>query len=268
MSFESGKKLGLIASIFNIIVPPIMVIAVFTLYASVLNSLLTSISGTETATTSSIGFLIAVLGIVIVGVVLAVVGYILFLIGMHRLSQYYNEPVIFKNLLKALIIQIIFAVVAVVFVFAFFFISSVSISTASTTTTAPSFALSILGVYAVALIISLVVSIYCALLYKRSFDKLAEKSQVDTFKTTGLLYLIGTLLTIVGIGSIIIWIAWIFAAMGYHKMTPTAPATAPFTYSPYPAQAPLTGQTKRCPNCGAENSPDAIYCQSCGRPLQ
>ena len=47
---------------------------------------------------------------VIVGVI-GFVGYILFMVGMHRLAQYYPEPAIFKNLLNALIIGIISTVV-------------------------------------------------------------------------------------------------------------------------------------------------------------
>ncbi|MCW3999730.1 MAG: DUF996 domain-containing protein [Candidatus Bathyarchaeota archaeon] len=265
MSLESGKKLGFTASILNIVVPPIMVVAVVVFFTSLFSSFLTSIFGGAPSAPTSFALITAFLGLAIVAGILALAAYILFLIAMHRLSKYYNEPVIFKNILRALIIQIIFVVVAVAVVVAFSAISSVSIASASTTAVR-SFILSLLGIYAVILLVSFALSIYYGLLYKRSFDRLAEKSGVEDFRTTGLLYLIGSVLAIIGIGGLIVWIAWIFAALGYRKLAPASPAPAPFTYSTYPA--PLNEQSKRCSVCGAENSPDSAYCRSCGRQIQ
>ena len=98
-------------------------------------------------------------------------------------------------------------------------------------------------------------------LYMRAFNKLKEKSGVDNFGTAGLLYLIGVFIPIIA------WIAWIFAAMGFKKLKAAQPL---HTYVPYSVHPPLstTMQTKRCPNCGAENLTDALYCSSCGKPLQ
>lgn len=95
----------------------------------------------------------------------------------------------------------------------------------------------------------------------RAFNKLKEKSGVDNFGTAGLLMLIGVFIPI------ITWIAWIFAAMGFNKLK-AAPTPSP--YVPYSVNPPLstTTQIKRCPNCGAENLIDALYCSSCGKPLQ
>lgn len=115
--------------------------------------------------------------------------------------------------------------------------------------------------YLVGIGVAFVFAIVNGLLYMRAFNKLGEKSGVDNFGTAGLLYLIGAIIPLVG------WIAWIFAAIGFHKLKPV-PATAP-TVS-YQTQPPLssTAQTKRCPNCGTENSADALYCSSCGKTLQ
>jgi uncharacterized membrane protein len=54
----------------------------------------------------------------------------------------------------------------------------------------------------------------------RAFNKLGEKSEVDNFKTAGLLYLLGGALAIVGIGALLSWIAWIFAFMGFRSLKP------------------------------------------------
>jgi uncharacterized membrane protein len=142
------------------------------------------------------------------------------------------------------------------------FLSANRLPISSSTSTA-TFFVSIFAVTIIAAIVGFVISIYCALLYKRSFDLLAEKSGVDSFRTTGLLYLIGAVLNIVGVGGIITWIAWIFAALGYQKLQPLPIASAPFI----PPYQPGTVAVKRCPTCGAENSPDALYCRNCGRLL-
>ena len=100
----------------------------------------------------------------------------------------------------------------------------------------------------------------------RAFNKLGEKSGINNFKTAGLLYLIGMVLSIVGIGVLLLWIAWIFAALGFHSLKPSSTST--FVSSDL--QTSLTGiaQKKFCPYCGTENTADSIYCVVCGKKLQ
>lgn len=266
MSLESGRKLGFAASIINIIVPVIMGIVIVVFYAALFGAILSASRATSgaTVTPSFAGVFTSVVAIAVAGGVLALVGYILFLIAMHRLSQYYSEPSIFGNLLKALIIQIVTAVIftVIIIVMALFSAGSFPINSA-TTSVQPLFATIFLAAI-VAGFVGFVISIYCAVLYKRSFDRLAEKSGVDSFRTTGLLYLIGAVLYIAGgIGGIIMWIAWIFAALGYRKLQPLPTQPAPFV----PPYQPGAVAMKRCPTCGAENNPDAVYCRNCGRLL-
>jgi uncharacterized membrane protein len=260
LTLESGRKLGFVASIMSVISPIIMGVALISLYATIIGSILSTINSGGVTPPSSLGFLGWVWGIIIVAGALSLVGYILFLISTHRLSKYYNEPTIFKNLIKALIIQIVFSIASITIVFTYLFISIGSIVPTITTTSPPAFIWNMLGIYAIVVIVGLVVSIYCAFLYKRSFYKLAEKSGVDNFRTTGLLYLIGAALQIFGVGSIVVWIGWIFAALGYRKLTPTQPTTNLIVNNQ--SVAP-----KRCSNCGTENSQDAIYCGNCGHQI-
>jgi uncharacterized membrane protein len=264
VSLESAKKLGFTASIIQITMPIIAIVAVITLYVSLFSSIFSSIGTGITPTFSFFSvFGGALIFLIAVGVV-AFVGYILFLIAMHRLSQYYNEKAIFKNVLNALIIQIIFT--SVLLAIMLVVIPTLAGNMALTSTTGVTSTLwSFIVIYLVVIAISIVVSIYCALLYKRAFYKLSEKSGVDNFRTMGLLYLIGTALSFVG-GSVIVWIAWIFAAMGFRKLAPALQATAPSTYY-MPNQAPQTNTTKPCPTCGAENSTDRRYCAHCGKQL-
>jgi uncharacterized membrane protein len=261
MSFESAKKYGYIGSIIRVVTPIIIIVAVFALIIAFFASLVSTIGATSSLATSVL--LIGVIGAIFAVGIVDFAGYILFLIAMNRLSEYYKEKVIFKNVLNALIIQIITAVVTftVLIAWLFFSWSSLTSTAIATSTSMPIFTR--LAIYVVLFAVFLPITIYCGLLYKRAFDKLAEKSGVDGFKTAGLLYLIGSIL-----GSLIIWIAWIFIAQNFKKLTPTQPAfqQAPYTtYQPNPE--PQTATTKRCPTCGAENSPDSLYCAKCGRQL-
>lgn len=260
MSLETGKNLGLISSIINVIVPVIFAIVYVSFFAALLGSI-TSLSRTTPPNFGSffagVGVFYGVLGAV--GVV-SFIGFILFVIAMYLLSRYYSEPAIFNNILYSIIIGIVGGVIIVV---TYFTLIVSMIANIAQPLVPNAFLSQFLIAMVIVIALAVAISIVNAVLYMRAFNKLAEKSGVDNFKTTGLLYLIGTILSFVGIGVIIVWIGWIFATLGFSKLKPAAPATVP-----YPAQPPPSVmQTKRCLNCGAENLPEAIYCKSCGRPL-
>lgn len=261
MSFESAKKMGFTASIIQLVVPVVAIALIVVFYISLFSSILFSISGGSTLT-SSVWFASVFPFLFIPIAAISLAGLILFLIAMHRLSQYYNEKVIFRGPLNALIIQIVSTAVAMVVLFAVI-LTSVGSLTAASTLNSKNFFSTYIGVFAAVIIAIFIMSVYCGLLYKRSFDKLAEKSGVEGFRTAGLLYLIGSIL-----GSLITWIAWIFIAQGFKKLTHTQPVSqqAPYTtYQPYTVTP--TATTKQCPACGADNSPDSLYCEKCGRKL-
>jgi uncharacterized membrane protein len=264
LSLESGKKLGFIASIINIVVPVALDIVFVAFYATLFSFIITRAQNSLVSVTPDFSAVyIAMIAIVVVGAASALAGYILFLVAMYRLSKYYSDHSIFSNLIKALIIQIVTGIVlVVVVVIAVFFLFS-NLIVPMTGPAVPSVVYSTIAIYAVVALIGYVISIYCAILYKRSFDRLAEKSGVDNFHTAGLLYLIGMILNIVAVGGIIVWIAWIFTALGYRKLQPLPAQPAPFI-PPYQSGSVAV---KHCPTCGADNNPDAIYCRNCGRLL-
>ena len=258
MSLETGRKLGFIASLISVILPIVAIVGGVALVISIIATAATGI-GTGTVATPIFGLSAGLIAFLIAVGAVGVIGFILFMVAMHNLSNYYHEPAIFNKVLYAFILSIISAIVALVLEFAFVF-SAINGLQTSTPSTAPF--LTIFGVLG----ITTVFSIVNAVLYMQAFNKLAEKSGVDNFKTTGLLYLLGTLLTIVLIGGLLVWIAWIFAAMGFNKLKPPPSPTPTVSYTTQPP-LPNTVQTKRCPNCGTENSPDALFCKFCGRPL-
>jgi len=116
MALESGKKYGFIASIVNIIMPIIAVALVLGFFISIFFAY-----PNGTASLFAVGIF---QGSMIVLVAISLIALILFFLAMYRLSHYYGEPSIFKNVLYGLIIAIIGGVIAVIIEFAF--ISSLS----------------------------------------------------------------------------------------------------------------------------------------------
>jgi len=82
-----------------------------------------------------------------------------------------------------------------------------------------------------------------------------------------LLYLIGVATSIVGIGVLIQWIAWIYAAMGYRSLKPNETLTSPSIYSAAQPSTYSIMEKKYCPYCGAQKITDANYCSRCGKQL-
>jgi uncharacterized membrane protein len=257
MSLESGRKFGYYASLMNVILPivsiGIAVALVFSIIASITRGI---ISGTAAAPSFLGVFSGLIIFIVVIGVA-GVIAYVMFMYAMYSLSKYYKEPTIFKNVLYALILSIISAAVIFSLEFAVIIAAIAGISQTNTpSTTAVPAILS----YVVVIVVALAFGVVNGLLYLRSFNKIKEKSGVDNFGTAGLLYIIGVFIPF------IMWIAWIFAAMGFNNLKTTPITSQIGSYHTQPSLS-STIQTKRCPNCGTENIADSIFCSNCGKPL-
>jgi len=263
MSLESGRKLGLAAAIIQVVLP----IAVLVLYGVLIFSLFSSVFSLASGTTPNFSNAFLATGLVgfafiAIGAI-GIAGVVLFLVAMHRLGQYYGEPRIFNNALYSILTEIVGVVVIFAVVFGLFF--ALIPRTTTTTTNPGTFAIGFIALLLGVIVAALVIQILSAYFARNAFNKLGEKSGVSSFNTAGLLYLIGGVLAIVGIGSLLIWIAWIFAIMGFSNLKPKTqePLSPAFTV---PTQA-ASGLRKCCPYCGAENLADALFCASCGKPL-
>jgi uncharacterized membrane protein len=255
VSLDVGRKYGYYASIINVILPIIGAIGFAAVIISVIAASVSQVNGSVGASLFAFG--VGMVAFIVGVAVLAIIGFILFMVAMHNLSNYYNEPVIFKNVLYAFVLTIIEVValfsiyVAVVFV---------AVRNIATTPNPSTVSASPVLLFIVVIGVSVVLGLINGVLYMRAFNKLKERSGVDNFGTAGILFLVGAIVPIIG------WIAWIFAAMGFNKLT-AAPTTPQYTpYMPQPPPTYFGMQTKRCPNCGAENTPDALYCKNCGKP--
>ena len=242
-----GRNLGLTASIIAILLPIVAIASVASLLFSVISAFTTGFAtgSPVSAFNFSIGLGVFFLALII----MALVEFIFFVVSIYQLSHYFNEPDIFRNLLYAILVAVVSIVIAVILEAVFVFASTTA-QLANPSTTASFFAGTYLGIIA----ISLGLSIVSGFFVMRMFNKLKDRSGIDSFGTAGILYIIGMIIPVIG------WIAWIFAAIGFNNLKPS---TAQTYFHPT-----ISTQTKRCPNCGAENPPDAIYCGSCGKPIQ
>jgi uncharacterized membrane protein len=170
-------------------------------------------------TLAGVGAILLLLGFVpYAGWVLAIVGVVLLVIGMKELSKYYQDQNVYQNTLtgvKFYVVAVVAAAAAIV---------AVMIGVASATDfTFKNFVPTVgFGVGVAALLAGLVVAfvfyILAASHLKRALDSLAQKSGESSFATAGTLLWIGSILTIVLVGLVLIFVAWIFATMGFFSM--------------------------------------------------
>ncbi len=165
--------------------------------------------------------------------VLGLIGLILVMIALKGLSDHYSEEGIFNNALYGVIIVIIGGVisVAVIVMAAIDFFSAVGIDI-STVWSDPTVLSSInweelvtwdiLWPHIAAILGSLVVLfvfvVVAAVFLRRSLTTLSKKTGVGLFGTTGLLTLIGAILTIIVIGFLLLWIALILLTAAFFSI--------------------------------------------------
>jgi uncharacterized membrane protein/ribosomal protein L40E len=190
---------------------------------------------------------------------LNLIGIILILIAMKGMGEYYNDDNIFKNALYGFIFGIV-GVIALIAVILMFVVGYTATSQVITTTPSTTFAITGLGLFILAFIVLYVFSLIGAIFYKKSLDILSEKSNESMFGTAGLILLIGAAIPV--IGEILKFLAWILAAVGFFnirvsKQVPTQKE-----------EVPKSVEKRFCTYCGASITPEAIYCQKCGKKIE
>lgn len=175
---------------------------------------------------------------------LSVVGYILVLISIKFVSDEVHDSGIFTDMLIAVVAGIV-GVAAGGFI-----LVVAGLFTAFTGGFGAFFGvLGILVVVWLALIIS-------SIFVRRAYDKTASRLNIGTFRTAGTLYFIGALLTIILVGFIILFVAYIVQIVAFFSIQENqllAPGTS----------APQAG-TKFCPRCGAQMPSESTFCPKCG----
>jgi uncharacterized membrane protein len=172
-----------------------------------------------------IGFL-GFFGVAYAGI-LSLVGAIITLIALKGMADNYNEMGIFNNALYGIII-IIIGVVAAVAVAVIAIFSAISGLDWTNAAALQAYFMDFNNIYALigpivaALVVLFIFMVVAAVFFRKSLTTLAMKSGEKMFDTAGLLWLIGAVLTIIAVGIILIWIAWILIAVGFFSIKTTA----------------------------------------------
>jgi uncharacterized membrane protein len=178
--------------------------------------------------------------------ILGLAGLILVLVAFNGLANEYKERRIFNNAIYGIIAIIVGAVVAVALIVtaAFGILSVLGIQVSWTDWSAlQNFNFqnftnwSAIAPYIAAIVGAVIILFACAVVgtffLRRSLNVLSEKSGIHLFATTGLLMLIGAVLTVIAVGFIILWVSLILLAVAFFEMK-TQPMQAQTTQPPVP----------------------------------
>jgi uncharacterized membrane protein len=184
---------------------------------------------------------------------ISIVGYILILIATKYVSDALGDKSVFDNMLYAVIAGIVGVAAAAFIIFTGAAFSAVTFSASA-----------IAGVI-VGLAIAWIALIVSAIFIRRSYDTMAAKLNVGTFKTAGTLYFIGAILTIILVGLIILFIAAIVQIVAFFAIPDSVPGMQAQPLGG-PAPQPMAGM-RFCPNCGTQLAATTAYCTKCGAKL-
>ena len=213
-------------------------------------------------TMAGVGAILLILSIVPdAGAVFGIIGAILLLIGIKGLASYYQDNEIYQNALMGIVFLIIAIVVIAVAVV------GAILSFATVIGIGFGILIAIAG-----LVVAFVFYLLAATHLRKTFNTLAQKSGEHSFETAGTLLYWGAILTIIFVGLILIFIAWIFATIGFFSMKlqqqqPYASQPSGYTPPPTTPAAQPTQATRYCPNCGAPVEPNIAFCPHCGKQL-
>jgi uncharacterized membrane protein len=188
---------------------------------------------------------------------LSIIGYILTLIAVKYISDEVQDPSIFTDMVYAVLAGIVGAGVgAFILIFSFVLAAPFAPPTGGASFGLAAFfgILSFLAVAWIALILS-------AIFIRRAFERIATRLNVGAFRTAGTLYFIGALLTIVLVGLIIIFVAFIVQIVAFFSIQEGALGQPAPIAGMAPAAQPAT---KFCPTCGTQMPAASTFCPKCG----
>ena len=201
------------------------------------------------------GSILILLGLVpYVGWVLGIIGVVLLLRGMREFANYYQDNQIYQNSLAGVKYYIV-ALIALAVSGAGFIVGFVFSDFANTLRLGTGNVIG-LAVGIAFLVVAFVFYVLAAVRLRKTFDTLAQKTGEHSFETAGTLLWAGSLLTILIVGFLLIFIAWIFAVVGFFTMKSSTAMLQPNGYTS-PSTQPSAGPSQA-----------ANYCSNCGTPVK
>lgn len=185
--------------------------------------------------------------------VVGIIGLILVLIAIKGFSEEYRSYSTYHTALLAFFCGAIGTIIAIIVFAAFDFFSVIFYAHP---------VVSVVGILGTLLawVIMFLFLLISGLLFKFTFGILARLSRQSLLRTGSTILLVGAALTIVVVGFVMLFAAWLVIAIGFFSMRTATVHIPSYTKSTF-------GQTKYCAYCGTPNRRDAEYCIHCGRKL-
>jgi len=195
------------------------------------------------------------------GPIVSIVGLVLLFVAVKSISEITKDGDIFRNYLmnfifSILIVVAVFVIMLIAFGAAggFTWISSLENAEITDFNTFWEYFGTIIGGCIIGLIVAWIFSIIAAIYLRRSYNGIAKHTKVNLFKTTGTVYFIGAITTIVLIGFLILFVARIIEIIAYFSL--------PDNLS---VEDVKEKSERRCPNCGKIIPEDANFCPYCSK---
>ena len=183
-------------------------------------------------TIGKVGALLTLLGgfIPFIGPIIGIVGFVLVLIAVKSISELVKDNDIFKNYL----IDFILSIISIVMILVIMLIGFINVGGFSWLTSLQDINIQDLSTfwdffggiieYAImALIIGWILWVIGAIYLRRSYNSIAKHTNVSLFRTTGTVYLIGALTTIILIGFVILFVGRIIEVIAYFSLPDELP---------------------------------------------
>jgi uncharacterized membrane protein len=194
--------------------------------------------------------------------IVGLVGMILLLIAMRGLSDDFKDYGVFRRAVSGFIFGLIGTFLAIAVLSAFsiltgFFFTHIVLGSL------------VLAGAVIGWVVMFIFFVLSGIFYRLAFYSLAHKSRVPMLRTGATVLLVGSALTILLAGFVLMFVAWILIAVGLFSLKlPSEQAPEGVrNVTPPPTAETSTGQLKYCPNCGAENNINGTFCTRCGKRL-
>lgn len=155
-----------------------------------------------------------------IGFILALVGLVLVFLAVKTISEKSGDEGIFNNYLKAFIARILGIIIFVGIIVAT--IGTAILKGGMGKLANPMEFMSLIGTILLGFIILWIFYTVAGYFKKKSYELIAQYTGTDMFKTAGLLFFIGAILIILGIGVLIILIAEILEIVAFFSLPETS----------------------------------------------
>lgn len=216
-------------------------------------------------TFGGIGALLLLIGTFVpwAGPIISIVGLVLLIMAVKTVSELTKDESIFNNYLRHFIISIIAIVAVFIIIFigfgaagGFGWITEIQSAQITDIETFWTYFGEIVGAAILALFVGWILAIIGAIYLRKSYNSIAEHTNVGLFKTTGTLYFFGAILMIVLIGFLIMFIGRIVEIIAYFSLPDKLPIVA---------KKEQEESKRKCPNCDRVIPEDAVTCPYCSK---